>query len=123
MHEFSRSDRVGAEIQRMLAQLIRDGMKDPRVGMVSVQEVRVTRDLAHAKVYFSLLDPADAKATAKVLNGAAGYLRRQLAHQLDTRTVPELQFVYDKSIDEGQRLSALIERAVETDRSHHQEQD
>jgi len=115
MKEFSRADRVGAQMQRELALLLRDA-KDPRLAEVTVQEVRVTRDLAHAKVYFTVLDSTRAEAFTTILQRAAGFLRRELGRIMKVRTVPELHFVYDRSIEEGQRLSALIEEAVARDR-------
>ncbi len=115
MKEFSRSDRVGAQIQRELALLLRDVAKNPRLSEVTVQEVRVTRDLSHAKVYFTVFDKDDAPEFVSILRGAAGFLRRRLGQVMKTRTVPELSFVYDSSIEDGQRLSALIEKAVSAD--------
>ena len=112
MREFGREDRVGAEMRRELSLLIRDEIKDPRLGMVTVQEVRVTRDLSHAKVFYTVMDKDQAKQTGKVLERAAGFLRRRLSDGLSLRTIPELHFVYDTSIEEGMRLSSLIDKAV-----------
>ncbi len=116
MKDFNRADRLGAQMQRELALLLRDAAKDPRLAEVTVQEVRVTRDLSHAKIYFTLLDPREAELFTGILERAAGFLRRQLGQVMKVRTVPELHFVYDRSIEEGQRLSALIEKAVAGDR-------
>jgi len=116
MREFNRTDRIGRQMQRELAALIHDELRDPRVGMVTVQEVRITRDLAHAKVFFTVLgDAPDVSKTTRVLNKAAGFLRRALGQRMRLRTVPELHFVYDESIEEGEHLSALIEQAVRSD--------
>ena len=115
MQEFSRSERIGAEMARELAYLLRDAAKDRRLAEVTIQEVRVTRDLSHAKVYFTVLDRDHAKQMGKILAHAAGFLRRRLAEVMKLRTVPELHFIYDVSIEEGQRLSALIEQAVARD--------
>lgn len=110
--EYPRSRRVGDQIQRELAQLIRDEVKDPRVALVTVTEVEVSRDLAHAKVFFGSLSDASTHAEmTKVLNGAAGFLRRELAKRLSTRTVPELRFHYDTALEEGARMDALISKA------------
>ena len=114
-HDFGREERVGAEIRRELARLLREEVRDPRLSRVTVQEVRVVRDLSHAKVYFTVMDPAQAKATETALNKAAAFLRRQLAETMNTRTVPRLAFVYDKSIETGMRLSSLIDQAVAKD--------
>ena len=114
--EFSRADRVGSEIQRDLAELIRTELRDPRLGMVTVQEVRVARDLAVARVFFTLLggalSPGDAVA---LLNHAAGHLRHLLGRQLRMRSIPELRFEFDESVERGMRLSTLIEEAVQAD--------
>ena len=115
MQEFGREERVGAEIHRELALLLRDEARDPRLNQVTVQEVRVVRDLSHAKVYFTTLDPAQAKVTETALNKAAAFLRRRLAETMNLRTVPRLSFVYDKSIETGMRLSSLIDQAVAKD--------
>jgi ribosome-binding factor A len=119
MHEFGREERVGAEIRRELAVLLRDEVRDPRLGRVTVQEVRVVRDLSHAKVFFTVLDSSQAKATEAALNKAAAFLRRRLAESMNNlRTVPRLAFVYDKSIENGNRLSSLIDQAVAKDGRH-----
>ena len=111
--EFKRADRVGSAMQRELAVLIRD-LKDLPGGLVTVQEVRVSRDLSHAKVYFTVIG-ADADDTLADLKHAAGYLRRELGHAMRLRSVPELHFVYDTSIADGERLDSLIETAVARD--------
>lgn len=103
-------------MQRELSQLVRDDIKDPRLGMVTIQEVRVTRDLSHAKVYFTVMDKDAVKSSAQVLNKAAAYLRRRLSDVMNLRSVPQLHFVYDTSIEEGMRLESLISKAVESDR-------
>ena len=115
MQEFGREERVGAEVRRELALLLRDEVRDPRLARVTIQEVRVVRDLSHAKVYFTVLDPAQAKQTEGALNKAAAFLRRRLADTMNLRTVPRLAFVYDKSIETGMRLSSLIDQAVAKD--------
>ena len=115
MHEFGREERVGAELRRELAMLLRDEARDPRLSRVTIQEVRAVRDLSHAKVYFTVLDPAQAKATETALNKAAAFLRRRLAETMNLRTVPRLSFVYDKSIENGMRLTSLIDQAVAKD--------
>ncbi len=116
--EFGREERVGAEIRRELAGLLRNEVRDPRLSRVTLQEVRVVRDLSHAKIYFTLMDSAEAKATEKALNKAAAFLRRRLAETMPLRVVPRLAFVYDKSIETGNRLSSLIDQAVARDDKH-----
>lgn len=116
--EYPRSRRVGDQIQRELAQMVREEVKDPRVALVTITEVEVSRDLAHAKVYFgSLSDGATRAEMVKVLNGAAGFLRRELAQRLRTRTVPELRFHFDTALEEGARMDALISKARAEDRA------
>lgn len=118
MNEFGREERVGAEVRRELALLLRDEARDPRLTKVTVQEVRVARDLSHAKVYFTVMDAAQAKPTEAALNKAAAFLRRRLAETMNLRTVPRMAFVYDKSIETGNRLSSLIDQAVAKDGKH-----
>jgi ribosome-binding factor A len=112
--EFSRSSRLADQIQRDLSDLIRLEVRDPRVGLVTVTEVEVSRDLSHAKVYVTSLAGSDQAAQSQqALQHAAGFLRSRLAQSLKARTVPELHFVYDESVERGIRLSRLIDQAVE----------
>jgi ribosome-binding factor A len=109
----SRARRIGDQIQRELAGLIRLELKDPRVGMITLTGVDVSRDYAHAKVFFTLLGSEhSARETERALEHAAGFLRTHLAHRLRLRVVPHLHFVYDASVERGVRLSKLIEDAV-----------
>lgn len=112
--EFGRGERVGTELLRELTMILRRGVKDPRLGDITLQEVRVTRDLAHAQVFFTCFPlDADHAAQQKLLNGALrGFLRSELAKSTRLRTVPELHFVHDESIGRGEHLAALIEQAV-----------
>jgi len=115
--EFPRSRRVGDQVQRELAGLIREEIKDPRLGMVSISAVSVSRDLGHAKVYVSVLgDELQASESIEVLKHAAGFLRHRLGKLLHIRTVPELKFMLDRSLEEGARIGALINRAVASDK-------
>ena len=91
MADFTRSDRVGAEIRRELSQILRDSVKDQRLSQVTIQEVRVTRDLSYAKVYYTHMDSGHDKQLQKALNGAASFLRKQLGATMNIRTVPQLQ--------------------------------
>lgn len=115
--EFPRTLRIAEQIRRELAELIRK-VKDPRVGMVTFGEVEVSRDLAHAKVYFTVLGATREKSRdcEKGLNHAAGFLRRELGKTMHVRIIPELRFVYDETPEKGSRLSALIDEAVRSDR-------
>jgi len=110
--EFGREERVGAELQRELALLLRDEVRDPRLNQVTIQEVRVVRDLSHARVFFTVMDRDEARRIAQALNKAAGFLRRRLGERVIMRTVPQLHFEYDHSLEDGLRLSSLIDRAV-----------
>lgn len=113
--ETPRSTRLADQIQRDLAELIRRELKDPRVGLVTITDVEVSRDLSHAKVYVSsLTDAATHDHTIATLQHAAGFLRARLGHALRVRQVPELHFVYDESVERGIRLSRLIDEAVES---------
>lgn len=119
--EFTRSDRVSDAIQRLLAQVIPAEIRDPRVGLVNINEVTVTRDMAFAKVYVTFVGRDDEKESleaASVLNKASGFLRTFLAKELSMRTVPKLQFIYDKTSIKGQALSSLIDRALKEDSLH-----
>jgi ribosome-binding factor A len=114
--DFPRTRRVGEQLQRELAVLIRDEIADPRLGMVSVSAVEVSRDFSHAKVFVSTLGKAaDAETSVQVLQGAAGYLRRLLGQRMTLRSVPQLHFKRDDSIERGARLSSLIDSAVHGD--------
>jgi ribosome-binding factor A len=122
--EFSRTRRIGEQIKRELAELIRDEIKDPRVVMVTVSAVDVSRDLGHAKVYFTTLDQEHKREdVVKVLNKASGFLRHELSRRLTTRTTPQLHFFYDESIEKGEHLSSLIESAVASDKSKSNDSD
>ena len=112
-----RAHRVGDQIQRELAELVRDEVKDPRVGAVTITAVDVSADLAHAKVYFTQLAGREhADEAVRALQRTAGFLRSELSHRLSLYSVPQLHFVYDDSIESGMRLSRLIDEAVAKDR-------
>ncbi|MGM9514277.1 30S ribosome-binding factor RbfA [Roseateles sp. DB2] len=108
----NRGFRVADQIQRDLSELIRE-LKDPRVGMATVNAVEVTPDYAHAKVFFSVL-VGDPEASAEALNEAAGFLRNGLFKRLQIHTVPTLHFHYDRSIERAAEMSSLIAKANAT---------
>lgn len=117
--EHSRGSRVADLVQRELAMLIQRDLKDPRLGMVTVHEVRVSRDLAFADVYFTVLAGEESDRAGQVeavLNQASGFLRSRLARLLDTRTTPWLRFHYDNSIEQGARLEQAIDSALARDK-------
>jgi ribosome-binding factor A len=116
--EFSRNQRLGAQILRILSELLRLEIKDPGLGGVSLTSVELTRDLSVAKVYFSLLDPDEQPdAAAQGMQRASGFLRSKLGSALKIRHVPELRFQHDDSVAHGIEISRLIEAAnnAETD--------
>lgn len=120
MREFKRTDRVGDQLQKELAVLIQREVKDPRLGMVTVSGVTVSRDLGYADVYVTLLgedSPERVAENLKVLRQAAGFLRGQIAKRIKLRHVPELRFHFDESVVRGHRLSSLIDEAVQSDRA------
>ena len=114
--EFSRNQRLGAQIQRTLSELIRFETKDPGLVDVSLTVVELSKDLSVAKIFFSLLNPDDDPQPAlEGLERAAGFLRRRLGHELTVRHVPELRFVHDDSIAHGVEISKLIRNATNAD--------
>lgn len=121
--DFPRSRRIGEQIQRELSEIIRAELKDRRVGLVTITDVEVTPDHAHAKVFFTLLgDAGQIETTLRALEHAAGFLRSQLARRIRLRTIPELQFKYDASVERGARLSRLIDEAVSGSRTESKDQ-
>ncbi len=107
----NRNFKVADQIQRDLTELIARELKDPRVGMVTIQAIEVTPDYAHAKVFFSVL-VGDPQETQDALNQAAGFLRNGLFKRLHIHTVPTLHFVYDRTTEKAADMNALIARAV-----------
>jgi ribosome-binding factor A len=107
----NRGIRVGDQIQRDLAELIARELKDPRVGMVTINAVNVTPDYAHATVFFSLLTGEPEETTA-ALNQAAGFLRNGLFKRLHIHTVPTLHFQFDRTTERAADMNALISKAV-----------
>jgi ribosome-binding factor A len=116
--DYPRTRRIAEQIQRELAELIRLELKDPRVPpLVTVTDVEVSPDQAHAKVFFTLMGDAQKIAdTTEGLRRAAGFLRTQLAQRMNLRTVPQLDFKYDASIERGAKLTRLIDEAVGSSR-------
>jgi len=111
--DFPRGRRIADQIQRELSEIIRLELKDPRVGLVTITDVEVSQDNAHAKVFVtSLGEPAQQEAAVRALDHAAGFLRSTLSKRLKLRTVPQLHFQYDASVERGMRLSKLIDDAV-----------
>ena len=114
-----RAQRVGDQIQRELADLLGNEVKDPRVGRVTVTGVDVTGDLAHATVRFTHLAGRESAAAAvTALARTAGFLRSELGRRLNLYSVPQLHFDYDDSIEAGMRMSQLIDEAIAADKKH-----
>ena len=124
--EFSRTQRIADFLKKELATLIQMEIRDPRVGMVSVTDVEVSRDLSHAKVFFTELgkdNEDEAHETADVLNNASGFLRSQIAKMNNARTTPRLRFYFDTSVGRGKHLSSLIDNAIEADQKFSRDDD
>ncbi|MDB5862257.1 MAG: ribosome-binding factor [Betaproteobacteria bacterium] len=115
--DYPRTRRIAEQIQREIAELIRTELKDPRIpAFITITDVEVTKDQEHAKIFFTTLaESADVKETTAALKRAAGFLRTQLAHRMKLRTVPQLDFKYDASVERGMKLSRLIDEAVASD--------
>ena len=114
--DFPRSERLASQIQRELAGLIRQELKDPGLAMVSILEVQVSKDLAHARVFFSVLDPDDAVACIEALNRASGFLQREIGQRLKSRVTPKLIFEYDDTDIRGRQMADLIDAAIASDK-------
>jgi ribosome-binding factor A len=118
--EYSRTSRVADHLQRELAGLIQREVRDPRVGMVSVTGVDVSRDMGHAKVHYTVLSSSEVdniEEVTAVLNKAAGFLRSQLSRDSSMRSVPQLRFYFDSSVGRGRYLEDLISKATDADRA------
>lgn len=119
--EFARTDRIADAIQRILATAITQEVRDPRVGMVNINDVTVTKDMSYAKVFVTFVgrdSEAESLEAAAALNRAAGFLRGIVAKELDIRVTPRLRFIYDKTSVQGQKLSNLIDKAIAEDSTH-----
>ncbi|MFQ1047632.1 30S ribosome-binding factor RbfA [Avibacterium paragallinarum] len=121
--EFKRSDRVAQELQKEIAVILQREVKDPRIGMVTVSDVEVSRDLAYAKVFVTFLfdqDESIIESGMKGLEKASPYIRSLLAKAMRLRIVPELRFIYDQSLVEGMRMSNLVSEVIRDDEKRHQ---
>ena len=118
--EYPRARRIEEQLKRLLSDLVRREVKDPRVGLITITSAEVSRDLTHANIYFTPFAGAgDAAAALEALQHASGFLRHQVRNQMRLRVAPELVFRIDDSVERGARLSALINDAVESDRRRH----
>lgn len=117
--DFSRTERFGQEIKKEVALILMREFKDPRLGMVTVSDAEVSRDLGHAKVFVSFFedDKEKVEANMQILNEAAGFIRSLLAKRIRSRTMPQLHFFFDSSLTEGIRMTNLVNKAIEEDKS------
>lgn len=106
---YARIDRVKEQVMREMAELVRTGLKDPRAGFITINDVEVTRDYSHATVYYTVLDNTR-EASAQALENAKGFLRSELSKRISVFRTPELHFVYDESLERGMNLSQLIDQ-------------
>ena len=119
----SRAIRVGEQMREELAQLLRDEVKDPRIGFVSIVKVEVSRDIRHTKIYVSVLgNDQQKKETMAGLASATGFLRSELAKRLQLRYMPELHFALDESIEHGQRIAQLLVQVREEEKRSEREE-
>ena len=114
-NEFNRGDKVAGLIARESAVLVQQDLRDPRLDLVTICDVRVSRDLSFADVYFTVLPKEKCTEVEQVLSGAAGFLRKELSRRIKLRRIPKLRFHYDETIDSGARLSAAIDNAMAKD--------
>ncbi len=122
--EFKRSDRVAQELQKEIAVILQREVKDPRIGMVTVSDVEVSRDLAYAKVFVTFLFDNDQSAIEQGMKGlekASPYIRSLVGKAMRLRIVPELRFIYDQSLVEGMRMSNLVSNVIKNDEAKHKE--
>ncbi len=108
-----RIDRINDLIHRSIAKILMEEFKDPRIGMVTIANVEVSRDLAHAKVFVTVYQEEKIKETIDILNGAAGFFRAELRHHIHLRVLPRLRFIFDDSVLRGTRISALLAKENE----------
>ncbi|WP_133407865.1 30S ribosome-binding factor RbfA [Parashewanella tropica] len=123
--EFSRTRRIGQQLQQELAMVLQREIKDPRVGFVTVNDVEVSRDLSFARVFVTFFDEDQEQIKQKLeaLQGAAPYVRTLIAGRMKLRVMPELKFEYDSSLVEGMRMSNLVTEVVTKDKKRAAEAD
>ncbi|PSW18950.1 30S ribosome-binding factor RbfA [Photobacterium sanctipauli] len=115
--EFSRTQRVAQQLQKELAVILQRELKDPRIGMATISSVEVSRDMGYAKVYVTFLTIGEQtpEGSLEALREMAPYIRSLLGKQIRLRVTPELNFIFDKSLTEGMRISNLVSKAVRDD--------
>lgn len=108
---------MAEQLRRELAEIVRDAIKDPRLGLVSFTEARMSRDLGHAVVYCSFLENEKQNQGIEILNRASGFIRREVGKRIRARIVPTIKFVVDDSASRGAAMDELIREALEKDSS------
>lgn len=123
--EYSRTSRVSQQVQKELARILQQEVKDPRIGMVTISGVDITRDLAYAKVFVTFLTIGEQTNDESLegLNAAAGYIRRLLGKAMRLRIVPEVRFCFDETLTEGLRISEMVSSAVKVDQTKFEQSD
>jgi len=120
---FGRVQRVADFLRRELSSLIQQQLRDPRLGMISITDVEVSRDLAHARVFVTVLGcdtNEEAEESIEVLNNASGFLRTEMSRMLTMRVAPALKFIFDDSVQRGLEISSLIDKAINSDKQRQQ---
>ena len=118
MTAHNRPERVAHMVQQLLGELFARGMRDPRIGLVTITGVKMSTDLREARVYWTVHgDPEQRKHTAKGLENARGFLRREIGTELKLRVVPDLHFTYDEAIDRGERIEQLLRQVHDEERT------
>jgi ribosome-binding factor A len=121
MTTHNRPDRVGQQIQELLGQVFARGMRDPRIGFVTITGVKMSPDLREARVYWAVHgDEEQRKHTARGLDSARGFLKREIGSALKLRVVPDVQFTYDEAIDRGDRIEQLLKKVKDEDKERGQ---
>ncbi|WP_294882859.1 30S ribosome-binding factor RbfA [uncultured Gilliamella sp.] len=121
---FNRSSRVGHELQKEIAIILQREIKDPRLGMVTVSGVDISRDLSYAKVFVTFLnddDPQIIEQGLNVLNDAKGYIRTLIGKAMRLRIIPEIKFFYDESLVKGMQMSSLVSDVIKQDNERHKD--
>jgi ribosome-binding factor A len=120
MIPFSRADRVGGLIQKVLSNILKKSIKDPRLKMATITGVKVSRNLKQARIYFTISGGSQKKGAAiKGFNSAHGFIKRTLAHELELKYMPDIKFFYDESLDYGTHIDELIESIKSENGSNH----
>ncbi|OCG28349.1 ribosome-binding factor A [Gilliamella sp. wkB108] len=121
---FNRSSRVGHELQKEIAIILQREIKDPRLGMVTVSGVDISRDLSYAKVFVTFLnddDPEIVEQGLTILNDATGYIRSLIGKAMRLRIIPEIKFFYDESLVKGMQMSSLVSDVIKQDNERHKD--